>query len=88
VKLLIKFNADINERSHTTTPLCHACVKGHVDVVKILLQHNADVNADWQGARPLQIACQYGQVEVVKLLLEHGADVDCVDGAGMIFFSY
>ncbi|XP_051780586.1 ankyrin repeat and sterile alpha motif domain-containing protein 1B isoform X1 [Erpetoichthys calabaricus] len=55
------------------TPLHHASLNGHRDVVLKLLQYEASTNiADNKGCFPLHLAAWKGDVEIVKILIHHG----------------
>ncbi|XP_036373996.1 ankyrin repeat and sterile alpha motif domain-containing protein 1B-like isoform X3 [Megalops cyprinoides] len=55
------------------TPLHHAALNGHRDVVLKLLQYEASTNvADSKGCFPLHLAAWKGDVEIVRILIHHG----------------
>ncbi|KAI1888112.1 hypothetical protein AGOR_G00181690 [Albula goreensis] len=55
------------------TPLHHASLNGHRDVVLKLLQYEASTNvADSKGCFPLHLAAWKGDVEIVRILIHHG----------------
>uniref|UniRef100_A0A8C9VXK4 Ankyrin repeat and sterile alpha motif domain containing 1B n=1 Tax=Scleropages formosus TaxID=113540 RepID=A0A8C9VXK4_SCLFO len=55
------------------TPLHHASLNGHRDVVLKLLQFEASTNvADSKGCFPLHLAAWKGDVEIVRILIHHG----------------
>uniref|UniRef100_A0A665W868 Ankyrin repeat and sterile alpha motif domain containing 1B n=1 Tax=Echeneis naucrates TaxID=173247 RepID=A0A665W868_ECHNA len=55
------------------TPLHHASLNGHRDVVLKLLQFEASTNvADSKGCFPLHLAAWRGDVEIVRILVHHG----------------
>ncbi|XP_023672622.1 ankyrin repeat and sterile alpha motif domain-containing protein 1B isoform X1 [Paramormyrops kingsleyae] len=55
------------------TPLHHASLNGHRDVVLKLLQFEASTNvADSKGCFPLHLAAWKGDVEIVRILIRHG----------------
>ncbi|XP_028811215.1 ankyrin repeat and sterile alpha motif domain-containing protein 1B isoform X2 [Denticeps clupeoides] len=55
------------------TPLHHASLNGHRDVVLKLLQYEASTNvADSKGCFPLHLAAWRGDMEIVRLLMHHG----------------
>ena len=56
-----------------STPLYHATLCGHGNVVKLLLDKGADPNKEY-GWTPLHLAIYKGHKDVVQLLLNGGAD--------------
>ncbi|KAM9391205.1 ankyrin repeat and sterile alpha motif domain-containing protein 1B-like, partial [Salvelinus alpinus] len=55
------------------TPLHHASLNGHRDVVLKLLQFEASTNvADSKGCFPLHLAAWRGDVDIVRILVHHG----------------
>uniref|UniRef100_A0A8C5B0D5 Ankyrin repeat and sterile alpha motif domain-containing protein 1B n=1 Tax=Gadus morhua TaxID=8049 RepID=A0A8C5B0D5_GADMO len=55
------------------TPLHHASLNGHREVVLKLLQFEASSNvADSKGCLPLHLAAWRGDVDIVRILLQHG----------------
>ncbi|XP_026065511.1 ankyrin repeat and sterile alpha motif domain-containing protein 1B-like isoform X7 [Carassius auratus] len=55
------------------TPLHHASLNGHRDVVLKLLQFEASANvADSKGCFPLHLAAWRGDVDIVQILIHHG----------------
>ncbi|XP_013859671.1 ankyrin repeat and sterile alpha motif domain-containing protein 1B isoform X2 [Austrofundulus limnaeus] len=55
------------------TPLHHAALNGHRDVVLKLLQFEASTNvADSKGCFPLHLAAWRGDVDIVRILINHG----------------
>ena len=59
------------------TPLMHAVVQGHLEVVRIFVNDKVTIEptAMSNDLIPLSLACQYGRVEVTRLLLQSGAKV-------------
>uniref|UniRef100_A0A3Q2QB61 Ankyrin repeat and sterile alpha motif domain containing 1B n=1 Tax=Fundulus heteroclitus TaxID=8078 RepID=A0A3Q2QB61_FUNHE len=54
------------------TPLHHASLNGHRDVVLKLLQYEASANlADSKGCFPLHLAAWRGDVDIVRILIHH-----------------
>ncbi|KAH0579586.1 hypothetical protein H2248_002437 [Termitomyces sp. 'cryptogamus'] len=84
VKLLLKYNADVDARNHWgETPLHLAASLGHLDIVGLLLKHNADVNArDQWGETPLHQTACVGHLDVVQFLFNHNADVHARNNKG------
>uniref|UniRef100_A0A8C6KQL0 Ankyrin repeat and sterile alpha motif domain containing 1B n=1 Tax=Nothobranchius furzeri TaxID=105023 RepID=A0A8C6KQL0_NOTFU len=55
------------------TPLHHAALNGHRDVVLKLLQFEASTTAaDSKGCFPLHLAAWRGDVDIVRILINHG----------------
>lgn len=59
------------------TPLMHAVVQGHLEVVRIFVNDKVTIEptAISNDLIPLSLACQYGRVDVTRLLLQSGARV-------------
>jgi len=82
VKLLVDFEADVNEHggSSLETPLHVSAGLNHVKVVRTLLALAADVRSvDKAGQTPLHYAAKAGAVPCVKVLVERRADMDARD---------
>lgn len=79
--LLIEHGADVNARCKmNSTPLMHAAVCSHNQVIPILLDHGADVNAVGAfGQTPLFFVLG---AESARILIERGADVNACDELG------
>ncbi|XP_075709637.1 ankyrin repeat and SAM domain-containing protein 1A isoform X2 [Rhinoderma darwinii] len=55
------------------TPLHHAALNGHKEVVEVLLRNEAVTNiADCKGCFPLHLAAWKGDAQIVRLLIHHG----------------
>uniref|UniRef100_A0A8C6J7H0 Uncharacterized protein n=1 Tax=Melopsittacus undulatus TaxID=13146 RepID=A0A8C6J7H0_MELUD len=55
------------------TPLHHAALNGHKDIVEVLLRNDALTNvADCKGCYPLHLAAWKGDADIVKLLIHQG----------------
>ncbi|KAM9320208.1 ankyrin repeat and SAM domain-containing protein 1A [Gastrophryne carolinensis] len=55
------------------TPLHHASLNGHKEVVEVLLRNEAVTNiADCKGCFPLHLAAWKGDAQIVRLLIRHG----------------
>ncbi|XP_075981966.1 uncharacterized protein LOC142980456 isoform X2 [Anticarsia gemmatalis] len=62
------------------TPLHHACLNGHRDIVRMLLGIDASPCVlDRKGATPLHLAAFKGDADVVRMLLEHNSPPVNVD---------
>ncbi|ORX38043.1 hypothetical protein BD324DRAFT_650577 [Kockovaella imperatae] len=59
------------------TPLMHAIVKGHLEVVQLFVRDRITLEPTHisHDLIPLSLACQFGHVEVARLLLQCGAKV-------------
>ncbi|WRT69382.1 uncharacterized protein IL334_006366 [Kwoniella shivajii] len=59
------------------TPLMHAIIQGHLEVVRIFVQDKITLEptAISNDLIPLSLACQFGHLEVARLLLQCGAKV-------------
>lgn len=77
-------NVIVNIRDYKNyTPLHHAAVYGHFNIVKHLLTCKADVDAQSNdGTTPLHAAALANHSDVIKLLLLHGADINFADNYG------
>ncbi|GIY63622.1 ankyrin repeat and SAM domain-containing protein 1A [Caerostris extrusa] len=62
------------------TPLHHACLNGHKEIVALLLSHDASANiVDHKGCTPLHLAAWSGNTEIVEILLTHGPSYPSVN---------
>ena len=82
VKLLLEFNADINNRFLGKTALCTAVLYQRVDTVRVLLEHKASPNPPVQWDTPLQMAAKLDSKDLVTMLLEHKADLEAAGPTG------
>lgn len=65
------------------TPLYHAVMMGHIDIMNLLLIYKADPNVmDKRGTTPLYFACMYSDIAIIKALLDNGADYNAACSAG------
>jgi ankyrin repeat protein len=86
--LLLQHSMDCNEPdSDGLTPLMHATIGGHADVVASLLSHGARIGkTDHQGRSALHHAVIHRRASVLTTLLDHCADepgvVDGYDAGG------
>eukprot|EP00747_Dinoflagellata_sp_TGD_P170787 gnl/TRDRNA2_/TRDRNA2_203244_c0_seq1.p1 gnl/TRDRNA2_/TRDRNA2_203244_c0~~gnl/TRDRNA2_/TRDRNA2_203244_c0_seq1.p1 ORF type:complete len:344 (-),score=20.61 gnl/TRDRNA2_/TRDRNA2_203244_c0_seq1:236-1267(-) len=84
VRLLLKYAADVNIRSHSgQTALLAATHKGHARIVHHLIEHMADLSLSFIGGNTLLMeASRCGHVKVVLTLLRHKADLKTFDNYG------
>jgi len=58
------------------TPLIHATMKGHKEVVSYLLEKGANINESTnEGFTPLMGAAKFGSLEIVTILADKGASI-------------
>jgi ankyrin repeat protein len=69
--------ADINwQDKDTLTPLIHAAMKGHKEVVELLIKSGADINkAHKDGFTALMGAAKFGFPEIALMLIKNGANI-------------
>jgi len=86
VRSLIEQGEDVDGKESVLlyTPLYHAALKGHKDVVALLLAKGVHVDAidAFPGGTPLHYAAEKGHTEIAELLMAHGADVNAKDREG------
>mmetsp|Transcript_30497 Transcript_30497/g.86178 ORF Transcript_30497/g.86178 Transcript_30497/m.86178 type:complete len:287 (+) Transcript_30497:491-1351(+) len=85
VKLLLKAEADVNQRnSYGKAPLHLAAEGGFVEVAKLLLEAGADVHLLTAEAKasPFMLAVIADQDEMAKFLIANGANVNQTDSQG------
>lgn len=96
IKILIANNANINACGVLgKTPLMHAVIGNHKNVVDLLLQANANVNLNLTncsshdkklglalGDTPLEVAIKLGHIDIVQSLLAHHLNINDVAGSG------
>ena len=78
VKLLLDHGASINGTDNYS-PIAHACLEGHLEIVMLLLSYGADANAGKsRKGSPISsaLASNTNSVEMVELLLTHGANAN------------
>ncbi|XP_041969924.1 ankyrin repeat and sterile alpha motif domain-containing protein 1B-like isoform X4 [Aricia agestis] len=75
---LVRKHAGVNVADDNGyTPLHHACLQGHKEIVRLLLAAYASPNIpDKKGATPLHLAAWRGDVHIVCMLLAHNPPVD------------
>jgi ankyrin repeat protein len=77
VKMVIKLDMDINEKTNGNTPLTIATLKNRTEAVSLLLEHRANAElTDIVGRTPLIQAVAWGFTQIVKILLESNVDID------------
>ncbi|KAK1826466.1 ankyrin repeat-containing domain protein [Podospora conica] len=84
IKLLLRYQADINARDLTgRTPLMVAVSSEQRGTTKLLVEKGASVNdADNDGATPLHLAISHDSIEATQYLLSVGADANAADTFG------
>lgn len=80
VKILIKYNANIECEYRGDVPLFISSELGNTEIVEYLLDNGANVNYtnSIDGATALYIAAKTGQNSVIELLLNRGANIEAV----------
>jgi hypothetical protein len=76
---LIAHGADVEkpDSGDGSTPLCVACLNGHLEIVQMLLQAGADPNkAKTSGTTPLYFCAQGDHLPIAKLLIKAGAEAN------------
>jgi len=78
------FDVDINIVDlQNRTPLHHACIQGHTEIVRQLLVRKAMVNIkSTEGITPLHAAALRGNKEIVAMLIRAGAEINVADNLG------
>ena len=78
VKYLVNLGLSLEVRDKFgRTPIFHAVLKGHEDLILFLLGRNAKTNVrNINGHSLMQIAAQGGKIRIVEALLEHGCSVN------------
>lgn len=83
--LLIRHNADLNEKDMFGDTVLHNAAMLHVgsNIIGILTSSGADINSrNKEGVTPLEIAIQQKDVETVRLLTAAGASIHTQDTNG------
>ena len=62
------------------TPLHHAALNGHKDIVNLLLENYAEIDSldEWNDT-PLLHAVEKGHIDIVKLLLENQSNINAIN---------
>ena len=72
-----------NADDHGFTPLYHASLFGHTELMALLIRSGSDITKpDLGGLTPLHIACEKGKPAAAILLLNSGADLRSRDSIG------
>jgi ankyrin repeat protein len=75
--------------SYGWTPLMHAALSGHAEIVKTLIEMGAEVNANGgEGFTALTLAAGSGRTDTLEVLLQAGAHVNTQDGDGWTALMY
>ncbi|CCX08583.1 ankyrin repeat-containing domain protein [Pyronema domesticum] len=77
--LLERHNVDVNSKGGIAlqTPLLHACMGGHSEVVRLLLKNGAEMHSRGKYGRAALITVSMkGYRECAQMLLDKGAGVD------------
>jgi hypothetical protein len=84
VKLLIKYNININESNYRgNTGLIFAAFFGHYNIVEYLLENNVEINQiNYNGENALIAACNNKQYNIIKLLIFAKIDINHTDNEG------
>lgn len=83
VARFLEQKANVDAPSEGLTPLMHAIVQSHADVVKQLLAAGADPNLVGRlGVRALSIAAMVGSEDIVTQLLDAGAKLEATNPQG------
>ncbi|AYP74289.1 ankyrin repeat protein [Fowlpox virus] len=80
VKLLIDFEADVEELYRVECPINNAVASGNLEITKLLIDAGAKVNSRGFGSLyTLHYAIRSGNCDVVSEVLSHGARVNAED---------
>lgn len=74
MQFLLDIGYDINEVSHTGTPLSRAASNGATGAIQWLLEHGAKVNESTLATNPLFSAIQGGHADIVSFFLARGVN--------------
>lgn len=87
-KAVLAQGADVNTHDDAPgwTPIVHAAIHGHLEMVKWLLANGAQVDSQTQDFKcsttALNGASAFGHVMVMECLLNHGADIEFKENNG------
>jgi uncharacterized protein len=89
IRRLLDMGADPNARStnNARSPLIHAVIHGHPDVIALLLEADADLSATGSdGWNALHVAVKLGRMDIVETLIAAGSDTQArlPDGANAL----
>lgn len=79
LKLLIEFNAKVNEIDKSgSPPLLHAVRYGYKNIIEYLLQNGSDINGfeETKHENALMTACRYFQTVCATFLIQKGIDLN------------
>ncbi|KAI3834075.1 hypothetical protein MKW92_007777, partial [Papaver armeniacum] len=70
-------NPEIPDDSNCS-PLHHAAIKGHKEIIPLLLSKGINVDVANEHGSPLIFAAAHGYHDTVKVLLDHGANPNLI----------
>ena len=77
IKILVKYNANLNVLHSGMTPAWGAAASGNILVIKELAQYGADLNIpDDKGDAPIMMAAGQGRSDIIELLANSNAKLD------------
>ena len=78
-RLLMEFQADVNEDANSETALVAAAVEGHLEICKWLVEKGAFIDGNVSSViTPLSSSIIFGHEEIAKYLIEKGANINAV----------
>lgn len=79
VRLLLKYNADLNRPWYVNNYMGYAFRSGE-EMVGLLLDHGSDPNlTNWLGVSYLHVLASQGNTKLAKVLIDRGAELETVD---------